>query len=163
MTYGPATDSDLNAALSAPSQLLNATYDIPYAAQLIERVCALAGSMDFLREIETYVQDAKIDVAVTSHNTPVIFDWLLTTFSYQGISDRVAARISRRMVRHLGRPWLRLLSLHPYPLVVAYAAIGITKAVATIRAAIRAPTQSLSTIAWFHARGCVTVGSIRRR
>jgi hypothetical protein len=31
-----------------------------------------------------------LDRAVASDHTPAVFDWLLTTFSFQGISDRVA-------------------------------------------------------------------------
>jgi hypothetical protein len=50
----------------------------------------LAGSMAFLEEIDAEVQSAGLQSAVLAGNSAPVFDWLLTTFSYQGISDRVA-------------------------------------------------------------------------
>jgi hypothetical protein len=46
--------------------------------------------MSFLDEIDEEIRHAGLDQAVASGNTPPIFDWLLTAFSFQGISDRVA-------------------------------------------------------------------------
>jgi hypothetical protein len=46
--------------------------------------------MSFLDEIDEEFRLAGLDRAVSSGDTPPIFDWLLTTFSFQGISDRVA-------------------------------------------------------------------------
>jgi hypothetical protein len=46
--------------------------------------------MSFLDEIDIETREAGLDQAVTFGRTPPIFDWLLTTFSFQGISDRVA-------------------------------------------------------------------------
>jgi hypothetical protein len=46
--------------------------------------------MSFLDEIDDEVRQAGLDRAVALGDTPPIFDWLLTTFSFQGISDRVA-------------------------------------------------------------------------
>ena len=60
------------------------------AEGLIRTVCAVAGSMSFLDEIDAEVRDAGLDQAVTLSDTPPIFDWLVTAFSFQGISDRVA-------------------------------------------------------------------------
>ena len=60
------------------------------AVGLIRTVCAVAGSTSFLDEIDAEIQGAGLDQAVLACATPPIFDWLLTTFSYQGISDRVA-------------------------------------------------------------------------
>jgi hypothetical protein len=57
---------------------------------LIRTVCAFAGSLSFLDEIDEEIRHAGLDQAVASGNTPPIFDWLLTAFSFQGISDRVA-------------------------------------------------------------------------
>jgi len=57
---------------------------------LIRNVCALAGSLSFLDEIDDEIRQAGLDQAVASGNTPPIFDWLLTAFSFQGISDKVA-------------------------------------------------------------------------
>jgi hypothetical protein len=46
--------------------------------------------MSFLDEIDAEVRHAGLDQAVALGDTPPIFNWLLTTFSFQGISDRVA-------------------------------------------------------------------------
>jgi hypothetical protein len=50
----------------------------------------LAGSASFLDDIRSEIQAAGLDEAVLTHNTPPIYDWLVKTFSYQGISDQVA-------------------------------------------------------------------------
>jgi hypothetical protein len=46
--------------------------------------------MSFLDEIDAEIREAGLDRAIASGHTPPVFDWLLTAFSYQGISDRVA-------------------------------------------------------------------------
>lgn len=46
--------------------------------------------MSFLDEIDDEVRQAGLDRAVALGDTPPILDWLLSTFSFQGISDRVA-------------------------------------------------------------------------
>src|SRR5437868_2690497 len=60
------------------------------ATELIRRVCTLAGSMNFLDDVQKEVREAGVQRAVTEHDTPTIFNWLLTTFSYQGVSDQAA-------------------------------------------------------------------------
>jgi hypothetical protein len=57
---------------------------------LIRTVCTVAGSMSFLDEIDEEIRHTGLNEAIASGNTPPIFDWLLTAFSFQGISDRVA-------------------------------------------------------------------------
>jgi hypothetical protein len=52
--------------------------------------------MSFLDEIDAEVREAGLDQAVAQGRTPPIFDWLLTTFSFQGISDRVAREYMER-------------------------------------------------------------------
>jgi len=46
--------------------------------------------MSFLDDIDTEFREAGLEQAVAFGRTQPIFDWLLTTFSFQGISDRVA-------------------------------------------------------------------------
>ena len=46
--------------------------------------------MTFLDDVKAEVHEAGIDSAVALGHTPPVFDWLLSTFSLQGISDRVA-------------------------------------------------------------------------
>jgi hypothetical protein len=72
------------------------------AESLIRTVCELAGSMSFIDEIKAEVRDAGLIEAVARGDTPPIFDWLLTTFSYQGVSDQAARTY---MARHGAATW----------------------------------------------------------
>lgn len=63
---------------------------MPRAAALIQRVCGLAGSLTLLDDIQAEVREAGIPRALTKRDTAKVFNWLLTTFSYQGVSDRAA-------------------------------------------------------------------------
>jgi len=57
---------------------------------LVRTVCTTAGSMSLLDEIDAEAQEAGLVEAVERKNTAPIFDWLMTAFSLQGISDRIA-------------------------------------------------------------------------
>ena len=46
--------------------------------------------MSFLDEIDADIRGAGLDMAVSRGHTPPVFDWLLSVFSYQGISDQAA-------------------------------------------------------------------------
>jgi len=52
--------------------------------------------LSFLDDLRTDALQAGIPEAVAERNTPKIFDWLLDTFSYQGISDQVARGYIRK-------------------------------------------------------------------
>ena len=62
--------------------------------------------MTFLEDVRTEVRRASIDKAVGRRDTPAIFDWLLTAFSYQGVSDQVA----RTYMQQNGRATWSILS-----------------------------------------------------
>jgi hypothetical protein len=72
---------------------------------LIRAVGAVAGSLSLLDEIDEEIRHAGLDRAVASANTPPIFDWLLTAFSFQGISDRVARSY---MEKHGTASWSKM-------------------------------------------------------
>lgn len=57
---------------------------------MIRQLCGLAGSMTFLDDIRSEAREVGIEQAVADHDTPTIFDWLLTNFSFQGVSDQAA-------------------------------------------------------------------------
>ena len=80
--------------LSGPADIVPEPYH--RVIDLIRKVCGLAGSLTFLDDLRTDVQEAGILDAVINRNTPKIFDWLLDTFSYQGISDEVAGGYIRK-------------------------------------------------------------------
>lgn len=46
--------------------------------------------MTFLDDIRSEAREVGIEQAVADHDTPTIFDWLLTNFSFQGVSDQAA-------------------------------------------------------------------------
>src|ERR1700755_1439839 len=58
------------------------------ATRLIHRVCCLAGEAELIDETRT--DNGAIRSAIERHDTAALFDWLMSTLSYQGISDRVA-------------------------------------------------------------------------
>jgi hypothetical protein len=72
---------------------------------LIQTVCAVAGVTSFLDEIDVEIREAGLDQAIMRRQTPPIFDWLLTTFSFQGISDRVAREY---MEKHGQASWANM-------------------------------------------------------
>jgi hypothetical protein len=61
--------------------------------------------MSFLDEIDAEIREADLGRAVASGYTPPVFDWLLTAFSYQGISDRVARSY---MEKHGSASWSQI-------------------------------------------------------
>lgn len=61
--------------------------------------------MSFLDEIDAEIREAGLDKAVVQGNTSAIFDWLLSAFSYQGISDQVARTY---MEKHGTASWSRI-------------------------------------------------------
>lgn len=75
------------------------------ADALIRAVCTVAGSLSLLDEIDDEFHHAGLDQAVASGNTPPIFDWLLTAFSFQGISDQVARSY---MEKHGTASWSKM-------------------------------------------------------
>jgi hypothetical protein len=63
---------------------------------LIGRVCALAGSLSFIGDVRADLLRRGIQDAIRQHNTAKIFNWLLSAFSYQGVSDQVARSYMRQ-------------------------------------------------------------------
>ena len=61
-----------------------------YAINLVETVCALAGSPDYLRDLTTHARREGLIKAVVDHNSPTLFDWFVQAASFQGVSDRAA-------------------------------------------------------------------------
>lgn len=89
--------------LAAPSSRAETPSD--RVRQLLTAVCQLAGSMSFLDDIDHEFHTAGLDVAVKSHSTPPIFDWLVEVLSFQGISDRVAREYA---TKHGRATWSQL-------------------------------------------------------
>jgi hypothetical protein len=63
---------------------------IDHAVRLIHRICCLAGSADLIDEVRNNNGGSSITASIRNANTPALFDWLVASLSYQGISDQVA-------------------------------------------------------------------------
>jgi hypothetical protein len=63
---------------------------LDHAVTVIYRVCCLAGAADFLDDVRAELRSEGIPTAIRRHDTATLFDWLMASLSYQGISDRVA-------------------------------------------------------------------------
>ena len=68
------------------------TAAIDHAVRLIHQVCCFAGSFDLLDEF----RDQALCAAVDRHDSAALFDRLMHDFSFQGISDEIAANYMRR-------------------------------------------------------------------
>ena len=68
------------------------TAAVDHAVRIIHQVCCFAGSFDLLDEF----YDRSLCAAVERHDTAALFDRLIHDFSFQGISDEIAANYMRR-------------------------------------------------------------------
>jgi hypothetical protein len=62
-----------------------------YAHRIIHTVCCLAGSASFVDDARDNLVNEGVLGAIETHSTPVLFDWMVCAFSFQGIADAVAA------------------------------------------------------------------------
>jgi hypothetical protein len=70
--------------------------NLAYAVQLIHATCCLAGSASYLDDVRADLRGRGIIRAVRDHDTPALFDWLIETLSFQGISDAIASEYMER-------------------------------------------------------------------
>ncbi len=61
-----------------------------YATDLILQTCRTSPDPFYLRRLRTNLTRTGIKAAVVTHDTPVLFGWLMDMVSYQGVSDAVA-------------------------------------------------------------------------
>ena len=69
---------------------------IAYGADLVRRICAVAGPLSFLEDLQQELTDDGVIAAVRQHDTAAIFAWLVTQLSMQGISNGVAVAYMNR-------------------------------------------------------------------
>src|ERR1035437_7675752 len=62
-----------------------------YAHRIIHTVCCLAGAASFVDDAHDNLVNEGVLSAIEGHNTPVLFNWMIRAFSFQGIADAVAA------------------------------------------------------------------------
>jgi hypothetical protein len=70
---------------------LQTNSDLAYAVRMVHATCCLAGSAPYLADLRDDLRAHGVIRAVRDHDTPVLFDWLIRTLSFQGISDTIAA------------------------------------------------------------------------
>jgi hypothetical protein len=66
------------------------------AADLISKICEIAGSATLLDDILRNAQTSGLSAAIETRDTPKLFDAILPAFSYQGISDSIAREYMNR-------------------------------------------------------------------
>ena len=64
--------------------------DFDYAIAVVRTVCELAGVPSYVDDLRTDLRTNGVTAAVTNHDTPHLFGWLMSILSFQGISDQVA-------------------------------------------------------------------------
>ena len=70
--------------------------DLEYGERQIHLVCRLGGSPEFLDDARATLSKARVPLAIRTGNTAVLFAHLVNTFSFQGVSDAVAASYLRQ-------------------------------------------------------------------
>jgi hypothetical protein len=60
-----------------------------YAVDLVHSICCLAGNPSYVDEIRSDLRAIGIVRAISAHDTPRLFDWLVLKMSYQGIGDQI--------------------------------------------------------------------------
>jgi hypothetical protein len=63
---------------------------IESAVDLVTTICRLGGAGDFIQATNALAAERGLVEAVASHDTPALYGWLMESFSFQGISDRIA-------------------------------------------------------------------------
>jgi hypothetical protein len=61
-----------------------------HARSIVRQVCAIAGQVTCIDDLQHEAIDAGLVAAVEGHDTAGVFDWLMRILSFQGISDAVA-------------------------------------------------------------------------
>jgi hypothetical protein len=73
-----------------PKSARSHQHGMAYAADLILQTCRASPDLFYLRRLRTDLTRTGIKAAVATHDTPVLFGWLMDVLSYQGVSDAVA-------------------------------------------------------------------------
>jgi hypothetical protein len=60
------------------------------AVDLVTTICRLGGAGDFIQATNALAAERGLVEAVASRDTPALYGWLMESFSFQGISDRIA-------------------------------------------------------------------------
>src|SRR5579863_5945117 len=75
---------------SKPRILITTPSSFGRSVRLVRRICQVAGAPDLIDDSRVGLAQHGVIAAVRRHDTPSIFDWLIDTVSYQGVSDNIA-------------------------------------------------------------------------
>jgi hypothetical protein len=64
--------------------------DDDYPVGIVRAICGLAGVPSYVDDLRADLRANGVVAAVNDHDTPRLFDWLMSVVSFQGIADRVA-------------------------------------------------------------------------
>jgi hypothetical protein len=81
---------------------------LQYAVSLIDAVCCVSGSLTFVEDIQSNTDPSSLATSVANGDTPALFDWMMESFSYQGVSNSVAEAYLRS---HGSATWRQIESL----------------------------------------------------
>jgi hypothetical protein len=71
--------------------------NLRHAAALVLRICRLAGHFMLIEDAQAQFEREGIQQAIQEHDDALLFEWLMESFSFQGVSDAIA---SSYMDRH---------------------------------------------------------------
>lgn len=63
--------------------------DDDYAVGIVGAICGLAGVPSYVDDLQADLRANGVIAAVNDHDTPRLFDWLMSILSYQGIANRI--------------------------------------------------------------------------
>ena len=72
------------------------TSAIDHAVRVVHSVCCLSGSASLINDVRAELRADGIPAAIRRRDTATLFDWLVASLSYQGISDQVATEYMER-------------------------------------------------------------------
>ena len=81
-----------------------------YAVNVIHTICALAGPTSLIDDARDDLQQHGVLAAIKSHDAGMLFDWLMSVLSYQGVSDAVATQY---MDEHGRATWAAISRVRP--------------------------------------------------
>lgn len=63
---------------------------LSYAVRIIDAVVCVSGSLTFIEDIRSKSDPSGLAISITNNDTPALFNWMMDSFAYQGISNSVA-------------------------------------------------------------------------
>ena len=89
---------------------------LDHAVTIVRHICHVAGPVSMLENMcDAHRRDGLV-TAIMQHDTPPLFNWLMTTFSFQGIADSVAEGY---IARHGNVTWADVAATVAQPAVCA--------------------------------------------